>query len=175
MVETIYIFLFALTVVAALMVVFSRHAVYSALYLVTTMLTISVIYLLINAQLAFVLQIMVYAGAIMVLFVFVIMLLNLRDSGEMPIVTQPYRRIGVVLFAALLVQGVIFMLKFGVEMEIRPDNEAIAVGNVALAIMTRYFYAFQILGVMLMVAVIGAMVLARRHLASSRDAQEDLL
>ena len=113
MVLLIYSLLFGITLVSALLVVFSRHAVYSALYLVSSMISMAGIFILINAQLAAVLQVLVYAGAIMVLFIFVIMLLNIRFFEEPPLETRFVRRIGAVAFVVFLIQAVILMIRFG--------------------------------------------------------------
>lgn len=173
MVELIYGLLFAVTVLAALMVVFSRNAVYSALYLVAVMISIAGIFIMINAQLPAVLQVLVYAGAIMVLFVFVIMLLNLGEKGEPPLATRFVRRIGGVLFLAFLTQAIVLVVKFGGAVEFtKMETEALGIGPVAMTLLTRYLYAFEMTSVMLLVAVIGAMALARRHLFSGRAAAE---
>ena len=167
MVALIYSLLFGLTLVSALLVVFSRHAVYSALYLVASMISMAGIFILINAQLAAVLQVLVYAGAIMVLFIFVIMLLNIRFFAEPPLETRFVRRLGAVLFVVFLIQAVILMIRFGaVEFGSGADSspmlaETVSITDVAMVLLTQYIYAFEITSVLLLVSVVGAMVLAR--------------
>jgi NADH-quinone oxidoreductase subunit J len=171
--EIIYSLFFAVTVLAALMVVFSRHAVYSALYLVAVMVSIAAIFIMINAQLPAVLQMLVYAGAIMVVFVFVIMLLNLGKMGELPLATRGVRRVGAFLFLAFLAQSIVLVVKFGGAVQFtEAETEPLGLGQVAMTLLTRYLYAFEMTSVMLLVAVIGAMALARRRLFSGpRQAQ----
>lgn len=163
MLEAVYIFFFALTVLTALLVVFSRHAVHAALFLIVMMISIAGIFVLINAQLAAFLQIIVYAGAIMVLFLFVIMLLNLRHSPPPPIQTRNIRRFGVLAFVALLAQVSVLIIRFsGAEKMNVVENETASMGEVALFLLTRYLYAFEITSVLILVAIVGAMALARR-------------
>ena len=156
----------AVALLSALTVVFSRHPVHSALALVVTMISVAGIFVLINAQLAAILQVLVYAGAIMVLFLFVIMMLNLTVNAEPSKKTRLIRRIGVVLFAVFLIQGSILAIRFGRHFEIASDQmEMISVADVGMVLMTKYLYAFEMTSIMLLVAVIGAMVLARRSIA----------
>lgn len=175
MLELTYGLLFAITVLASVMVVLSRHAVYSALYLVTAMISIAGIFILINAQLAAVLQILVYAGAIMVLFLFVIMLLNLGHMGEPPIATRFVRRLAAPLFLILLLQVIILAVKYGGELKVNiaDENHGASVGEVAMILLTRYLYAFEMTSVMLLIAVVGAMTLARRKLVAAAPESGD--
>jgi NADH-quinone oxidoreductase subunit J len=164
MLEFIYSSLFALTLLSAFLVVFSRHAVYSALSLVITMISIAGIFVLINAQLAAVLQILVYAGAIMMLFVFVIMLLNLRQDPAPPAATRNVRGIALVFFVIFIIQMSMVALKFAGEVQFDPEAAGtVNAREVAMVLMTRYLYAFEMTSVMLLIAVIGAMTLARKH------------
>jgi len=180
MINLIYYLFFALTLGSALMVVFLRHAVYSALSLVVTMVSIAGIFILINAQLAAFFQILVYAGAIMVLFLFVIMLLNLRHSPPMPGVTRSIRRAGAVLLGVLLIQLLILGVRSGATSMIAEQAKAATTASgkapegatiteVALILLTDYLYAFEMTSVLLLVAVIGAMVLARRSISGERN------
>ena len=162
MATIIYSLLFALTFLSAVMVVFSRHAVYSAMFLVVTMVSIAGLFVVIDAQLAAALQVLVYAGAIMVLFLFVIMLLNLGASKEPPPATRSARLLGGVFFLAFVVQISIVVLRFGAFSS--PDSDGITMSGVAAAVLTDHFYAFEMTSVVLLVAVIGAMVLARRRI-----------
>jgi NADH-quinone oxidoreductase subunit J len=167
MLEIFYSIFFAITLLSALMVVFSRHSVHSALFLVVTMISIAGLFILINAQFAAVLQIIVYAGAIMVLFIFVIMLLNLGMSDEPPLQTRFIRRIAVVAFVLFLVQSGVLAWRFAGDLaEVSSNARFITISEIAVALLTRYIYAFEMTSIMLLIAVIGAMVLARRRLAS---------
>ena len=174
MIEIIYSLLFGLTLLSALMVVFARQVIYAALYLVITMISIAGLFIMINAQLAAILQILVYAGAIMVLFLFVIMLLNLHVVTDLPVATRGVRRAGVALFALFAFQVALLAVKFGLDLSIDPAAaESIGIREVALTLLTDYLYAFEATSILLLIAIIGAMVLGRRTLlqraAPSRD------
>ena len=179
MVPVVYTFFFALAVISALLVVFSRHAVYSALFLVITMISIAGIFILINAQLAAFLQIIVYAGAIMVLFLFVIMLLNLGASPELPMKTRFIRRAGTAMLATLLIQLIILGVKYSNVKYSSPGEtgfklkETATINDVALNLLTRYLYAFEMTSIMILVAVIGAMALARKSIMREPERSED--
>lgn len=170
---TIYGLLFALTLGSAVMVVFSRHAVHSALYLVVTMISIAGIFVFINAQLAAVLQVLVYAGAIMVLFLFVVMLLNLGQTGEAPRATRMVRRVGGPVAIVFAIQLLVLAVRYGGEMEFaEPSGGTLSIGEVALVLLTKYLYAFEMTSVMLLVAIVGAMALAGRGGGSTGEAHE---
>lgn len=171
MLEFTYSLLFALALLSAVLVVFSTHTVYSALSLVMTMISIAGIFILINAQFAAVLQILVYAGAIMMLFLFVVMLLNLRQEDAPPAATRNVRRIAAVMLAALLVQGSMVVLKFAGNVKFDPEQAGtVTTREVSLVLLTKYLYAFEMTSIMLLVAVIGAMALARKQIHSSGSA-----
>ena len=161
----VYSLLFTLTILAALLVVFSRHAIYCAIYLIVAMVSIAGLFLMIDAQLAAVLQVLVYAGAIMVLFLFVIMLLNLGRDAKPPADTRFVRRVGFVLFIVFLLQVAILTTRFSIGIELDPDAlGAIEVADVSLSLLTEYIFAFEMTSVMLLIAVVGSMVLARRSI-----------
>lgn len=164
----IYILFFFLTVFSALAVVFSRHAVHGAMALVMTMVAIAAIFVLINAQLAAVLQALVYAGAIMVLFLFVIMMLNLGRVSEPPFETRGVRQGAALLCGALLLQLTALAIKSGglLHAPVDPGKTAQA-EDVALSLLTKYLYAFEVTSLLLLAAIIGAMALGRRSLASA--------
>lgn len=164
MLDLTYSIFFALTLISSVLVVASRHAVYGALYLVVTMISIGGLFLMIGAELAAILQILVYAGAIMVLFLFVIMLLNLGRTGERPTTTRNVRRLGILFFIAFGVQAVALAVRLGGSIEFDPAVIGVVTRReVALALLTRYLYAFELTSVMLLIAVVGAVVLSRRE------------
>lgn len=170
MIDFVYSILFALTFLSALMVVFSRHVIYSALYLIVTMVSIAGIFVMINADLAAVFQILVYAGAIIMLFIFVIMLLNQGMEIERPIATRRIRQLAVVFFVLFLVQ--VFAVVMNATGEVRFDPalaEKVTYREVGLVLLTRYLYAFEMTSIMLLVAVVGAMQLAGRKPPATRE------
>lgn len=170
MIDFVYSIFFALTFLSALMVVFSRHAIYSALYLIVTMVCIAGIFVMINADLAAVFQVLVYAGAIIMLFLFVIMLLNQGMEIERPIATRRIRQLGVVFFVLFLVQVFAVVMNATGDVQFDPSlAEKVTYREVGLILLTRYLYAFEMTSIMLLVAVVGAMQLAGRKSPSARE------
>jgi NADH-quinone oxidoreductase subunit J len=167
--ETLYGLLFAMALFCALMVVLAPHAVYNALYLVGTMIAISGLFLMMNAQLAGAFQIIVYAGAIMVLFLFVIMLLNVGEQAQPMERHKPMRMLGLVFAAAFATQMVILLGRFSRAETLTPNYSldgppGISIMEVGRILQTDYIYAFAMTSVLLLVAMIGAVVMARRRL-----------
>ena len=158
-------------IVAALLVVTHRHPVYSALSLVVTMLCIAFLFLLLRAEFLWVMQIAVYAGAVMVLFLFVIMLLDLRRE-ERPWRFPEHRLqvgAGVVLAAALAAQLLVAVVAVRAPAGGGPFPPAAvaAQGNTQLLgrlLYTEYAFPFEVTSVILLVAMVGAMVIAKRRL-----------
>ena len=158
-------------IVAALLVVTHRHPVYSALFLVVTMLCIAFLFLLLRAEFLWVMQIAVYAGAVMVLFLFVIMLLDLRRE-ERPWRFPEHRLqvgAGVVLAAALAAQLLVAAVAVRAPAGGGPFPPAAvaAQGNTQLLgrlLYTEYAFPFEVTSVILLVAMVGAMVIAKRRL-----------
>lgn len=163
---TQYILFFSLAliaVVSALGMLFSRNAVYAALYLVLNFATVAVFFLLLHAPFIAIAQVSVYAGAIMVLFLFVIMLLGAERTGPQHAITWQ-RPVAVVLGLVLLVElGYILLTQFGVIMpgsEVIPSSfgSPVTVGG---ELFTTYLLPFEITSVLLLVAIVGAIVLTK--------------
>jgi len=152
--------------VSGLLVVVQRHAIYSALFLIITMGSLSGLYILLEAHFVWAVQVLVYAGAIMVLFLFVIMLLNLPRE-DVPWAARDLRRIvlALILGGVLLIQLVLVVgLRFGSGAK----AHAVAAGFgttelVGQLLFTRFLFPFEITSVILLVAIVGAMVLAKKH------------
>lgn len=165
---------FALALIAiasAVGVLIARSPIYSALSLVLNLLSVAGLYLTMNASFIGVIQILVYAGAIMVLVLFVIMLLNLdalpspRSIGWAPI-------LGFVLGVGLLAQLLYVMLtSFGISLEAaEPVTTAMAVENgsantLGQILFTEYALHLQVAAILLLAATVGAVMLAQRRFA----------
>jgi NADH-quinone oxidoreductase subunit J len=169
MVETIlFIILAAATAVTALLVILQRNPVKSAIFLILTFFSLAGIYLLLYAEFIAIIQILVYAGAIMVLFLFVIMLLNLEQEKRTPARDRVQKVLGIFLGFVLLGQiAVVFQATFfeGARGAFPPEKVA-ALGNtevVARLLFTDFLLPFEITSVLLLVAIIGAIVLAKRE------------
>jgi len=170
MVETaLFIVLSVVTVITAILVIVQRNPVASAIYLIITFFCLAGIYLLLHAQFIAIIQVLVYAGAIMVLFLFVIMLLNLEKERKLVARHRLQKVLGVFLGIILLAQiGLIFnsVLLEGTKGKFPPEQVAI-LGNtevVARLLFTDFLLPFEITSILLLVAIIGAIVLAKRQI-----------
>jgi NADH-quinone oxidoreductase subunit J len=149
----------AIALLAALAMVTSRNAIHAALFLVINFGTIAVFYLLLNAPFLSMVQVAVYAGAIMVLFLFVIMLLGAeRMTTESRLAWQ--RPLAILLAVALIIEGgYVFFERMGSQpglSEAVVDSSPQAVG---LLLFDSYLLPFELTSVLLLVAMIGAIVL----------------
>jgi NADH-quinone oxidoreductase subunit J len=160
-----FLILALIAITTALGMLLSRNAIYSALYLVLNFVTVAVFYLLLGAP--FMAQITIYAGAIMVLFLFVIMLLGAENlpKGEV----LPWQRpLAGLLAAALIVEATfIFITRARPAGDIVPPGEtANTVTNVrdlSSALFDQYLLPFEVTSVLLLVAMIGVIVLIRKE------------
>jgi NADH-quinone oxidoreductase subunit J len=161
--EIVFFVFGAIAVVSALAVILHPHPIYSALALVVTLFQIAGLFLLLDAQTVAFLQVVVYAGAIMVLFLFVIMLLNLEPESEPP---SAYWRLGMLSMGGLLA----FELAWFFLRRIAPaslegralDPSYGSVSALARTLFADHALSFEITSVLLLVAVVGAVVLAKR-------------
>jgi NADH-quinone oxidoreductase subunit J len=161
-----FIILAPLSVIAALGMVFNRNAVYSALLLVVNFFCLAVFYLLLSAQFVAAVQVIVYAGAIMVLFLFVLMLLGVGNEVVVKEQMRGQRPAAVLLTLGLLV-AIVAGLGAGVfdaaPASLAAANEGGNVQAVGRLLFTRYTFAFETAGVLLVVAAVGALVLGKRQ------------
>ncbi len=157
----------AFAVVSALLVVTRRNPVMSALFLIMNFFCLAGLYLTLHAQFIAVIQILVYAGAIMVLFVFVIMLLNLGDERKLSEGISWRKLVAVGMCSALLLEF-IYILGFA-ESSSAPLNaaKALEIGTVEFIgsqLFTRFLFPFEITSLILTAAIVGAIVLAKRKI-----------
>ena len=151
--------------ISGLLVIVQRHAVYAALFLIITMGSLAGLYVLLGAHFVWAVQVLVYAGAIMVLFLFVIMLLNLPRE-DVPWAPRDLRRI---VLAAGLSLVLLIQLVAVVGFRAAPaPGPALVEGfgtteTVGRLLFTKFLYPFEITSVILLVAIVGAMVLAKKH------------
>lgn len=167
MIDTILFYFFAtLAVVSAILMVTRRNAVHSAVYLITTLLATAGIFLQLQAEFLFVVQIILYVGGIMVLFVFVIMLVNLDVAvRQMKFNNQSW----VAGFLALVLGGLLFMvfrmggsafnLSGPAAATLQPNAE-----QVGTVLFQKYFLPFEVASILLLVAMIGAVVMGKRKI-----------
>ena len=166
--EDVLFFLAAIGALAgALGVVLARNPVHSALFLLLTLVSVAVLFLQLDAQLVAAIQVVVYASAIVVLFVFVIALLGVdqHESFDEPSMFQ--RPVAIVLGALLFVQVVVLAGhhwatgEHSVRDPLSPPRSG-NVDNLAKSLFTDYIWAFEITAVLLVIAVVGGVALARR-------------
>jgi NADH-quinone oxidoreductase subunit J len=158
----------AVAVAAAVAMVVARNSVHCALFLVVTFFCLAVLYLTLNAEFLAAIQIVVYAGAIMVLFLFVVMLLNAHTEDDaMPRALGPRgMQIGALLSVLLCVE-VIWALTnvaptwFGNE----PGQVSTvsSVQRIGTTLFTTHAFAFEVTSILILVAMVGAVVIARRE------------
>ena len=164
--ETVVFFLFAAVAVAsALLLVLFRNPVYSALSLVGTLFCVAGLFVLLEAHFLAAVQIIVYAGAIMVLFLFVIMLLNLGASEAVEVITGRYRGFAVILLSTMLVAflGLTSLRQVG---RTPVPNAELATNNIPYIgklLYTDFLFPFEVASMILLVALIGVVVLVKRE------------
>jgi len=154
----------AISVGGAIMVVTRRHPMTSALYLILTLFAVAALFALRQAHFLAVIQLLVYAGAIMVLFIFVIMLLNLQEQE-----LAPRKRTFMHVISVALV---LYALSQLIELLTRtPSRQLPEVGpaygttaEIGRLLFSDYLFAFEIVSVLILAAIVGAVVLAKRRL-----------
>ena len=158
----VFIFLAALAVISALGVVIQRNPVHSLLALVFTLLIIAVLFIGLGAVTVGILQAIVYAGAIMVLFLFVIWLLNIQaqplDTGHLAL-----KLFGSIAVAALVAELFGFVVNFRHPVvPAAPSADYGSVSSLADLLFENYLIAFEVTSILLLAAVVGSIALARR-------------
>jgi NADH-quinone oxidoreductase subunit J len=167
-VAAFYIFA-TIAVLASLLVVGQRNPMYSVMLLITSFGALAGLYVLLDAPFTAVTQIIVYAGAIMVLFLFVVMLLNVPREEPAPsavasLLGPTGLRMGAVLSALLAIEMVWALSRlparsFNVDQADRVSD----VGNIGQMLFTHHAFAFEATSVLILVAMVGAVVIARRE------------
>jgi NADH-quinone oxidoreductase subunit J len=141
--------------VSTIMAISGRNAIHSLLYLILSLLAVSVVFYLLNAPFIAALEVIIYAGAIMVLFIFVTMMLNVgieRETEKKWL--KPRMWILPSLLAAILLVNLILAVSSGKS--IPADKEAIEPKQVGISLFSTYLLAVEIAGILLMAGVIGA-------------------
>jgi NADH-quinone oxidoreductase subunit J len=160
-------FLFAsIAVFCAISLVAQTHPIASALSLIGVMGSLAVLYLQLGGEFIAAAQVIVYAGAIMVLFVFVIMLLNAGAEGASLQISNFAKYVGIFLLAAFL-----GLISFVIQAML-PKTEGVVFGafhggtalNIGRKLFTVYLLPFEVTSVLILIAILGAMVLARKEI-----------
>jgi NADH-quinone oxidoreductase subunit J len=158
----------AVAVVTSLLVIGQRNPVYSVMLLIASFAALAGLYVLLDAPFVAVIQIIIYAGAILVLFLFVVMLLNAPKEGH-PAVIAPAkgpRRAGAalaVLLAVELLWALVQAARAGGGVEGATGSGVSSVATIGHVLYTDYAFPFEVTSVLILVAMVGAVVLAKRH------------
>src|SRR5687767_14860304 len=163
-----YVF-WAIALIASLGVIVQRNPMHSVMLLITSFGALAGLYVLLDAPFSAVTQIIIYAGAIMVLFLFVVMLLNVPREEPAPISPAGVfgttgLKIGAVLSVVLAVEVIWALSRLG-RAGFGPDSEASSISSVARIggqLFTQHAFAFEATSILILVAMVGAVVLARR-------------
>ena len=154
----------------ALLVVTTKNTVHAVLFLVLNFLAVAALYVLLTAQFLAVIQVLVYAGGIVVLYLFVVMLVNLKRQPEDHSAPQRRSWLGFGLSAAVLAQLAAILVWGGYGTPADPNtmqNTDLALMNVeriGMLLYTDYLIPFEVASMLLLVAMVGAIILAKREL-----------
>jgi len=167
--ESVAFYIFAaIAVAASLGVVGQRNPMYSVMLLITSFGALAGLYVLLDAPFTAVTQIIIYAGAIMVLFLFVVMLLNVprEEPSPVPIVSlvgPTGMKFGAVLSLALAIE-IVWALRHVGSAPFGGDQQNVSsVAAIGQSLFTTYAFAFEATSILILVAMVGAVVLARRE------------
>lgn len=168
-IQILFWFLSALAVLSAVMVVVSKNPVHSILYLIIVFFAISGHYVLLNAQFIAIVNIIVYAGAIMVLFLFVVMLMNLNADTEPPQKSKYLMYAGVIAGASLLLVIVAALKKAGTVQQLTQlkDGDAGLIKNLGNTLFRDFVFPFEISSVLFLSAMIGAVIISKKDVQKS--------
>jgi len=157
----VFLVLAAVTVAGAVSLILQRHPIHSALSLIVVMVALAGLYLLQGAEFAAAVQIIVYAGAIMVLFIFVIMLLNAGEE-ERSNVSRLARFVGVPLGIVFLAE-VAYWIGRATSRLGGPPQEMVSTRDLSTLLFREYAFPFELTSFLILIALVGALVLARRE------------
>lgn len=168
--QILFWFLTALALIAALGVITSKNPIYSVLWLVVVFFAISGHYVLMNAQFLAIVNIIVYAGAIMVLFLFVIMLMNFNKDAE-PAKSVYLKLAGIISGLALMIVVVAALSSADMaNTALRPDTNVGLIKNLGQALFKTYVVPFEIASVLFLSAMIGAIVIGKKDKVNPTEA-----
>ena len=204
--ETVFFWIFSIAaILAGLLTVMARNAVHSALFLISSLVSVAALFILLGAEFIAGVQILVYVGGVMVLFLFVIMLVNVgaEEEGRAAIFNRPPQVAAALIFSLLLVLGLLYAINTGFRGLQKRDSakleqaaqgrdardQSLAIGATGVSRLTKetervgtslYTYAslpFEIASLLLLVAIIGSVMLARtlKQEAAADDVDPDVL
>ena len=169
----VFLVLSLVAISSALGMAFSRNAIYSALFLVLNFVTVAVFYLMLGAPFIAMSQITVYAGAIMVLFLFVIMLLGAESLAPLP-QAMPWQRPLAFILAVTLVMESVYLIFARAKLDMVITAPGVAANSMdslrkmAETLFDKFLLPFEITSILLLVAMVGAIVLTNREKRKGR-------
>lgn len=162
----LFFFLSIFAVGSGIIMITRRNPITSAMFLIMNFFTVSGLFLLLRAQFIAIIQVLVYMGAIMVLFIFVIMLLNLQDQKKLE-EKYTYKKITAVLLSIFLLCLISLTVYFGFEGKFKGmSDKAVEMGtaeNLGRELFTNYSFPFELASFLLLAAIVGAVVLAKKR------------
>jgi NADH-quinone oxidoreductase subunit J len=167
---TFHFYLFGVIAIASAITFVTRKSpIAAAMWLVTTMFALAAIYIMLGAEFIGAVQVLVYAGAIMVVFLFVVMLLNLGDEGEIPDIRGKWPRFVAGFLGLALLAQLAALARIRVPAAADREADAAALQASSEGVMTaiarplfgEYLVAFEVASVLLLVAIVGAVVIGR--------------
>jgi NADH-quinone oxidoreductase subunit J len=156
-----------------MLVISARNTVHSILFLIVNFLCVAALYVLLRAEFVAIIQVLVYAGGIVVLYLFVVMLVNLKRPPEQHVAPQRFGRAGLVLASAVLAELAAILVYSGAGLAGERTAPSVStvpdglVGNteqLGWLLYTDYLIPFEVASMLLLVAMVGAIVLAKREL-----------
>lgn len=165
-IEAIIFFLVAISAIAsAVMMVIQRNPVNSVLFMIVNFFCLAVVYLLLHAQFIAIIQILVYAGAIMVLFLFVIMLLNLGDESLLKEKMNFRKTVAYLLSGVILLELIIGVILPPNLFPLKQSTESVNIGSVesiGASLFQNYLLPFEAVSILLLATIVGVVVLAKK-------------
>lgn len=165
--EMILFFIFgAVSLIGAIAVISFRHPIYSALSLIVTFFAQAGLFVLLGAHFVAAVQVIVYAGAIMVLFLFVIMLLNLGTLSAKGALTGKLKGVAIILGILLAAQGIyiaVNALKNTALQDAEAATETVTTYKIGELLFSKYLLPFEVTSLILLAALIGVIVLVKRE------------
>lgn len=163
LVEITFLILSVIAIGSALMTVLSKNPIHSAIYLLICFSSIAGHYLLLNTQFLFIVHIIVYSGAIMVLFLTTLMLLNLNEETEQH--KPAMARLGALVAAIIL--GLVLVAAVSKTATLMPmNNNTVDIGSIKAlgkVLMDEYFYPFEFISILLLSAMVGVVLLTKKE------------
>ncbi len=176
----IFVISAVVAVFGATMMIFQRNPIASVLYLIVSLVAQAVLYVQLGALFMGAMLIIVYAGAIMVLFLFVIMMLNLRGGEDLGESSPPISRFTKYVVSLLIFFEMVFIIRngflsnaFAPGMMQEATTDFGTVEPIATLLFTRYLYPFELTSILLLAAIVGAVVLAKRESAEELQTSID--